>query len=535
MNAIIKDIKICGVTACVPQNVEDNYSFATILGERRVKKQVRLTGVQRRHTLTKGQRASDLVIHAAEQLLRQLEWEKESIGILIYVTQSGDYVIPSTAIALQDRLGLPQECVAFDINLGCSAFSYGIHTVASVLQTAVSAKRAICLISDKVDALSKKKEFDAETISFSMLSGSAGAAIALEKGDNVKPMYFGSMCDGKGFAAIIKRREDCDTVMQGNKVFDFAINDVSDAILQFKKDYNLTESDIDFYVFHQAQQLILDSITAACSLPEEKVLFSLREYGNTSGASLPLTLCANRERLQKKSAARILFCGFGVGLSCGIMYLELPTKYVFDVEETSEHYDLDKAPDKKLRECTVVVLDADQPLEGYLAKMLDDETAKVILCGNDKKKLKRLQKQMFWSTELIVYESEEDLIKQLVTYEEPITGIVGNIRHITSEVLKAVSFNVSPSIVLLSGNDQGDNDLKAVKNNLVSFSDKIRLNTIKYNEEDLEIVLQSWADTFLEKGMPVEMLLPNYIGNSVIWLLGKDARFINGSTVCVDK
>ena len=345
MDAVINNIKICGIASCVPENVEDNYNFSEVLGARRVKKQIKLTGVQKRHTSIKHQRPSDLCMHAANRLIDHLGWEKKSIGILILVTQKGDYIIPSTAIALQDRMGLSKDCIAFDINLGCSAFNFGIHTVASILQTSINTSRALCLIADGVEALSSKKEFDVETISFSMLSGSAGSAIALEKSEDGK-MIFSGICDGSNFDAIIKRRSECDTLMKGNKVFDFAINDVSDEVIAFKERHNISEDDIDFYVFHQAQKLILDSIVDACSIPEQKMLLSLSEYGNTSGASLPLTLCANNSLLAKKEKVKLLLCGFGVGLSCGISYVEMNTANIMTVEESDNHFDADKEQDK---------------------------------------------------------------------------------------------------------------------------------------------------------------------------------------------
>lgn len=530
MDALINGIKISGIASCVPQNVEDNYAFSELLGERRVKKQVKLTGVQKRHTSIKHQRPSDLCMHAANRLIERLGWDRNSIGILIVVTQKGDYIIPSTAIALQDRMGLSKDCIAFDINLGCSAFNFGIHTVASILQTSINTSRALCLIADGVEALSSKNEFDAETISFSMLSGSAGSAIALEKSDDGQ-ILFGGICDGSNFDAIIKRRSECDTVMKGNKVFDFAINEVSDEVIDFKKRHDISENDIDFYVFHQAQKLILDSIVDACSIPEEKMLLSLSEYGNTSGASVPLTLCANNNLLAKKDKVKLLLCGFGVGLSCGITYVEMDTSNIMTVEETDNHFDADKEPDKKLRGCRVVVLNADNIVEGYISKMLDDETATLVLCGFDADKLKELQKNIFWSSEIITYNSDEELIHKLSELEGEIHGVVCN-NSVSETIVGNIPLVDYASVVVLTEKKQ------SVQNFVCSslqFEKNIRVNQIVYQESKMNVVLDDWAALFLEKGLPVEMLIPNYLGNSAVWLLSKDSKYISGSVININE
>ena len=130
--------------------------------------------------------------------------------------------------------------------------------------------------------------------------------------------------------------------MQGNMVFEYAINDVSNRVNQFMEEHKLQVEDIDYFIFHQAQKLILDNISFACNIPSEKMLTSLEEYGNTSGASVPLTLCANAELLHKKDCIKVITCGFGVGLSCSIDYMELSTDTILPVTESDWHYDEDK-------------------------------------------------------------------------------------------------------------------------------------------------------------------------------------------------
>ena len=118
---------------------------------------------------------------ATEKLLAELDWKKEDIGVLIYMTQSADYLIPSTAIALQERMGLSKEVIAFDVNLGCSSFGYGVHIAASMMNTMPACKKALCLVADRVADMESKRLLNADTISFSLLTGSAASAVGIEK------------------------------------------------------------------------------------------------------------------------------------------------------------------------------------------------------------------------------------------------------------------------------------------------------------------------------------------------------------------
>ena len=156
MDGLIENIKIAGIASCVPRHTEDNMDYGNVLGEKRIKRQVRLTGIRKRHTSRSQQRSSDLVMCAVEDLLNELKWNKEEIGVLVYLTQSPDYLIPSTAIAMQARLGLSNEVIAFDINLGCSAFGYGIHVVSSLMNTVPDCKKALCLIGESVPDMDSK-------------------------------------------------------------------------------------------------------------------------------------------------------------------------------------------------------------------------------------------------------------------------------------------------------------------------------------------------------------------------------------------
>lgn len=517
MDAKISNVRICGMASCVPDEEEDNYEFFDILGEKKVKKQVRLTGVRKRHVANKYQRSSDLGIKAVNDLLDELDWERDSIGVLIYLTQSPDYTMPSTAIAMQERLGLSKECVAFDVNLGCSAFNYGVHTVASLLENSSTSKRGLCVIAETVPALRSRRFLNCNIVSFSMLFGAAGAAVALEKTDT-SPMLFSGICDGANYDAIVNYGGGLGTKMQGDKVFEFAINDVSDQLMAFVKQNNLQEENIDYYVFHQAQQLILDNIIDACDLPEEKVLFSLEDYGNTSGVSVPLTLCANREQIQKKSKIKVLFCGFGVGLSSGITYVELDTKHILPVATTSEHYDADKIPLGELMGQTILLMEADSELGNLLARYYDECGAKVILCGKNQNRLEQLSDCLFWDSDVLIYENEEELLQKVLELPEIPDDVVGNdIKQMTQmqkQLMEGITF-----VVLQDSCCSEDEEI---------FCNMhcVRFHSSDFQWDDFAEKEFVWSKKVLDEGIPESMLRPLRLCKCVTWLLRDDNKFL---------
>lgn len=535
MDAKVEGIAIKGISSYVPENVEDNMDFAQFLGERRIKKQIRLTGIQKRHTSLKGQYASDLAAFAAEKLIADLGWSKDEIGVLILVSQERDYIIPSTAIAMQERLGLSKECVAFDINLGCSAFNYGVHTVATFLSASNNMKKGICLIADSAISLKSRRSFNVDAISFSLLAGSAATAVALEKTEDSTILFSGN-CDGSNYDAIIRPGHTCDTTMKGNVVFDYAINDVSDYINAFKEKNALQEDDIDYYVFHQAQKLIVESIVDSCGLPTEKVLYSMQEYGNTSGASVPLTICANEQLLKKKEKVRLLMCGFGVGLSCGITYLEMETKHILPVGETNKKFYEEKIPKNILYDASVLVFVDDKPSIESILLYLDDCHADLTLCGQDEKVLLSLQERLQRDCEIVSYKSWDDLFAKLQG-DKKMSGIV-NLEDdtIARGLAKSELLKEQVSVVMLSG-DKSKERFEEIQHIFAETNNNARVNLVSYTDSSMDYYEErngiSWAEKFIEKELSSDMIRPNYILTAVEWLLNKESRFISGSTICV--
>lgn len=329
----INGIKLCGLATAVPKRIIDNANFAEKMGSKRNKRQILLTGVKTRHICGAGQSASDFATYAADKLLNHLGWDRDEIKLLIFVTQQPDLSRPSTAMLIQRRLGIGTDCSCFDVNMGCSGFTVGLQIIASML-THVGGK-GLLLVGDGRYAGS-----DGMLSRSDLLFGDGGAAAAIEIASGYQ-MLFDQKTDGNRVETIMCRRNG-NSQMDGNGVLLFSLNEVSENIRRFKEMHHLEEADIDYYVFHQGQKIILQGIASECHIPWAKLLNSYEWYGNTSSVSIPLSICVNRDKLRQKSQVKLLMSGFGIGLSWGIDYLNIDTQNILPVMETDYVY-----PDKK--------------------------------------------------------------------------------------------------------------------------------------------------------------------------------------------
>jgi 3-oxoacyl-[acyl-carrier-protein] synthase III len=328
----IPNFRISGISCCVPKNVEYNKDYKWISDKER-NLLIKKTGIEERRIAGKGVTTADLCMVAAEKLIEGLHWQKDEIQLLVFISQSRDYVLPATACILQDKMGLPQSCIAFDVSMGCSAFPYGLSIVGNYLAHC-GIKKALLLMGD-VSPLASYR--DKTTYP---LFGQAGSATALEYDENAVPMHFNLQTDGAGHKAImipsggmrnfptrkmfdIKKidkgvyRNNMQLVLDGYAVFDFSLREVVpniNALLDYAKE---TLNDYDYVVFHQANLLINDTLRKKLKLPPEKVPSSLKKFGNTSSASIPLTVVTEMQHIVANQKLNMLFCGFGVGLSWG--------------------------------------------------------------------------------------------------------------------------------------------------------------------------------------------------------------------------
>ena len=347
----LEDIAIRGIACAVPTTKVDNTKFYKQFGQENVDSFVKMTGVQSTYRTPEEQTASDLCFVAAKNLLEKKGVSPEEIGACVFISQTPDYVLPATACVLHKRLGLPKECMAFDVNLGCSGWVYGVNIVGSLMKTANIGK-ALLLFGD-----TSIKTTSPEDKSAIMLFGEAGSATLLvnEAGSRV----FGElMTDGEGFKAIIMPsggyrnrngshertvwgdgnvRSDYDGVMNGTDVFSFTITQVPKMIKRHLQETGNTPEDYNALVLHQANLYILQQISKKTKFDMAKIPVSMDRYGNTSGTSIPLTLCDTYGETAGQKL-KLLMCGFGIGLSWGVAETQIDSEDIFSIVYTDDHY-----------------------------------------------------------------------------------------------------------------------------------------------------------------------------------------------------
>ncbi|HLW31899.1 MAG TPA: ketoacyl-ACP synthase III [Aequorivita sp.] len=335
----IQDIAVKGIAAAIPSHIESNWDYS-LLTKSEKKLLIKTTGVEERRMAQKGMATSDLCFTAAEKLLDELDWKREEIDILIFVSQSTDYYLPATSIILQDRLGLPKSCMAFDIGLGCSGYVYGLSVMTGMLK-ATGLKKGLLMVGDVSTITCSKK--DKSTYP---LFGDAGTVTAVQFEQDAPPIAFHLNSDGSGKDAIIIPhggirnlaspesfvkeeiapgiiRSKMELSLNGLDVFNFSIKEVPNSLKEFLEKIDKTPDNYDYFVMHQANKLMNETIRKKMKFPVENVPYSISKFGNTSSASIPLTIVSELAKSLENSEKQLLLAGFGVGLSWGAVSLSL--------------------------------------------------------------------------------------------------------------------------------------------------------------------------------------------------------------------
>lgn len=346
-------IRIAGVCGAVPMQVSRSVDYIERFGEDTVRKFVEMTGVSERRVTFEHQTASDLGYAAAEKLLTEKSIDRDSIGILVFGSHCGDYRKPATAAVLHKRLGLHQECAAFDVGLGCSAFVYCVQVAASML-TCSSSSRALVIVGE-----TPSKFVYPEDRSQVMLAGDGGAAVLLEKQEG-SPVLAGRVCtDGSGYRAIIvpaggfRNMEDShepmlwsdgnlktlyNTNMNGMDVFTFTLTKVPKTIKDFLKLTGQTIDQFDCLAFHQANLLIHQQLAKKLKANMDRMPVCLGHFGNTSTPAIPLVLSDVYGPDETARELNVLMSGFGIGLSWGVMSGVVNTADILPVVETDDYF-----------------------------------------------------------------------------------------------------------------------------------------------------------------------------------------------------
>lgn len=350
-------IKISAIATAVPANnvtAEDMYEK---FGKEIVDRTIKMIGVRSSHQSIKKQISSDLGYVAAAKILSEKNIDVSDIGLLIYVTQTPDYRVPASALVLHKRLGLSEDCAAFDINLGCSGFVYGMHTACSMLKS-LSCKMAMCIVGDTSSKLGSP-----ENRASSLLFGDGTSAILLEKDETAGDISFALKSDGNRYQTIIVpfgefrsktyeaeqklvNRSSAYPLMNGTDVFTFSIKDVVHLINDFLSDEGRSVNDYDCVVLHQANLYMMKQVAKKIKASESQLLVSIDRFGNTSGASVPLTLVDHYGETGS-GVIHALMSGFGVGLSWGVMSADIMAGNILPMIFSDDHYSDDIIEDQK--------------------------------------------------------------------------------------------------------------------------------------------------------------------------------------------
>ncbi|MBS1647501.1 MAG: ketoacyl-ACP synthase III [Bacteroidetes bacterium] len=325
------NVSIKGIAACVPKEKIRTADYP-YFSEAEKDLFIKNVGIKERRVAPSNIATSDMCFFAAEKLIQKLQWNKDEISCLVFVSQSPDYFLPATSILLQHRLALNKNTMAFDVNLGCSGYIYGLQLLSTLVATG-QIKKALLLVGDK-STLSTHIE-DKSTYP---LFGDAGSATAIEFDEKAHPIYFNLQSDGSGEDAIkildggarnsvrpdtfniqeiepgIKRSRR-HLQLQGVDVFNFALREVAPNINQLLPFSHVEKEKIDFFVFHQANKLMNESVRKKLKIELEKTPYSIDEFGNTSSASIPLTMITRLKNQLENKKNTMLLSGFGVGYS----------------------------------------------------------------------------------------------------------------------------------------------------------------------------------------------------------------------------
>lgn len=343
-----ENVGVTALSACVPKNIEKIQDLTYMLPARDVEKLENMVGIRQRRLADEKTCSSDMCFAAAEKLFEDNNVDRKSIDMLLFLSQTGDFAIPITSAILQNRLGLPKTTACMDVNLGCSGFIYGLSTAFSYVCNP-NINKVLLLVGEcnsKVHCRQDKSAWP--------LFGDAGSACLIEKGSFDKS-YFYLGTDGSGSETIRMKasiagrfpvnptsfeeklqddgyvRSDVHVKLDGMDVFAFTLNIIQKSIRNVLEFAKKTDSDVDYYLLHQANKFIIDNAVRKLKINPQKVPINIDRYGNVSSPSIPLLVVT--EFNDKSELGNVALCGFGVGLSWGSSYLNLSKCKISDLIE----------------------------------------------------------------------------------------------------------------------------------------------------------------------------------------------------------
>jgi len=327
-----------------PEKVISTADLALEFPEWGVDKIEAKTGIQCRHVTTPEQCSSDLAVAAAQKLFASGACSPEEIDYILLCTQSPDYFLPTTACLVQHRLGIPTTAGALDFNLGCSGYIYGLG-MAEGLISSHQASNVLLLTAETYSKFLHPKDRSVRT-----LFGDAAAATLLTASESPDPLLgpFLYGTDGSGGPNLIvpagglrtprsestavaieddqgNTRSQDDLFMDGPEIFNFTLSAVPKSVNRLLEKSGMTLEEVDLFVFHQANQYMLEHLRKRMKIPTEKFSVALKHCGNTVSSTIPIALKIAAAEGRLKEGLRVMLVGFGVGYSWGATMLRTTT------------------------------------------------------------------------------------------------------------------------------------------------------------------------------------------------------------------
>ena len=339
--ATIKNIEIKSIITAVPK-AKKNTADYPFFSDAEKKTFIDKIGIISTHN-SKGKITTvDLCVSAAIKTLQKLNWDSKEVDLLIFVSQTPDYTVPSSTFIIQDKLSLSKKTYLLDINHGCSGWVHALITASSLMKS-LNFKKCL-ILNGETNIIAK---FESKSVY--PLMGDAGVCTAIELTNNGALFPYSYInCGEKSNSIIAKKsaarfisnkskdeRIELYTEMNGHAIYNFVVNEVKDELDTFVSGIQ-NYPKVDYYIFHQANKLLINLLAKKINLPIDKLLFSIKDFGNTSSASIPLTISFignGSDFLNNKS---ILCAAFGVGLSAANILINLNQETVlmlFDYEE----------------------------------------------------------------------------------------------------------------------------------------------------------------------------------------------------------
>lgn len=349
MKVTLSNLKISHIAAGLPKKIVSISEYEAFFTEKEIKRIKKSTGVESVHVAAEDKCTSDYAVMLAERLMEENGLTGEDFDGIVFISQTPDYRVPATSVILQDRLGLSQSSVAFDINYGCSGYIYGLYQAALLLSSG-SCQRVLVFTGDTQIRMIHEQDRGNR-----MVLGDGFAVTVMERG--TQSMCYNIHSDGSGYRYILmeaggwrmpKSERTAEpvtdrhghprwpeyTYMDGLEIMNFALNQVPPLVKATLEYAGWNSEEVGTFAMHQANRLILEFLAKRIGVGMDRMPIVMKHMGNTVSASVPLMLTEKHRELERKDALKkVLICGFGVGLSWGAATADMSETVIHDTWE----------------------------------------------------------------------------------------------------------------------------------------------------------------------------------------------------------